>query len=103
VKAVEGAVRWFETHKIEGIRIQTRDSAGKRNTVVINEPTAPPLWARFYDLESGKPFFCDRDGVKRYSLAEIGAERRNGYSWYSDAPRKVLARYPAWKAGLVNN
>lgn len=22
----------------------------------------PTLWARFYELETNRPFFCDRDG-----------------------------------------
>ena len=66
------------------------------NTVVVSDPKAPPLWARFYELETGKPFFCDRDGVKKYSLAEIGAERRNGYSWYTNGPEKVLGKYGEW-------
>jgi pectinesterase len=97
VNAVEGAVHWFETHKIEGVRLElVKESDGRENTVLINDNNAPAIWARFYDLESGKPFFCDRDGVKKYSLAEIGYERRNGYSWYVYEPRKVLTKYPAW-------
>jgi pectinesterase len=55
------------------------------------------MWARFYELENNRPFFCDRDGIKKYTLAEIGYERRNGYSWYSDSPQKILDKYPEWK------
>lgn len=25
-------------------------------------------------------FFCDRDGIKKYDISEIGYERRNSYS-----------------------
>ena len=97
VSAVKGAVQWFEQHKIERIRIKRETSGGSVNTVVVTDATAPPLWARFYELETGRPFFCDRDGVKKYSLAEIGPERRNGYSWYTNAPEKVLKEYGEWK------
>ena len=49
------------------------------------------------ELDNNKPFFCDRDGIKKYSLAEIGPERRNGYAWYISTPEKVLKKYPKWK------
>jgi len=49
------------------------------------------------ELENNRSFFCDREGIKKYSLMEIGQERRNGYGWYSEAPQKVLDTYPAWK------
>ena len=54
-------------------------------------------WARFYDLETNRPFFCDRDGIKKYDISEIGHERRNGYSWYNKDGSKVLKRYEKWK------
>lgn len=99
IESVKGAKEWFETHKIEGIRIDTEiDQDGKRNRVVVEDKNAPALWGRFYDLETGKPFFCSRDGIKRNTLAEISFERRNGYSWYTGAPEIVLNKYPEWEA-----
>ena len=59
-----------------------------------------PLWARFYELETNRPFFCDRDGIKKYDISEIGYERRNGYSWYNNGGLKVLAKYKEWKKKL---
>lgn len=98
IASVNGAIAWFEGHKIEGIKLERAlDQEGKKNVVVVADPNAPPLWARFYDLETGKPFFCDRDGIKRNALADIGTERRNGYSWYTDAPAAILKSYPEWK------
>ncbi len=102
IRAVECAVEWFESHKLEGIRVATVTGPdGRRDRQVVQDPNAPALWGRFYDLETEKPFFCDRDGVKKNSLAEVGYERRNGYGWYTSGPQKVLDAYPAWKARLV--
>lgn len=101
IASVNGAVQWFQDHKIEGIKLETEiQNDGKKNRIVVEAKDAPALWGRFYDLETGKPFFCSRDGVKRNSLAEISHERRNGYSWYTNAPQKVLEEYPAWKKKL---
>ncbi len=98
IAAVNGAVKWLVDHKIEGIKIgYETDQQGNRNKIVVSDKNATPLWARFYDLETGKPFFCSRDGIKRNSMAEISYERRNGYSWYTDAPAKVMKQYPAWQ------
>jgi pectinesterase len=98
IASVTGAVNWFEANKIEGIRLETETGkGGKRNRIVVEDKNATPLWARFYDLETSKPFFCDRDGIKKNSIGEIGYERRNGYSWYTDAPAKVLKKFPAWR------
>jgi len=101
--AIEGAVKWLQQHKLTGIRIDSVDDpkADKgKNRVVVKDPNAEPLWARFYDLKTGKPFFCDRDGIPKPELADIGYGRRNGYSWYGSWPRDLIEKdYPAWKKG----
>jgi PelA/Pel-15E family pectate lyase len=95
--AIKGAIKWFEDNKITGIRLDKETgSDGKKNIIVVEDKNAAPLWARFYDLETGKPYFCDRDGIKKNTLAEIGYERRNGYSWYTNTPEKILKKYPEW-------
>lgn len=99
VNAIQCAVRWFEKSKIEGIRVESFiNEAGKRDRQVVVDQYAPPLWARFYELSDNRPFFCDRDGIKKYSLSEIGYERRNGYGWYTGAPKKVLDLFGEWQA-----
>ena len=93
VRAVKAAVAWLESVRIEGIRVEQR--AGDR--VVVEDAAAPPLWARFYELGTNRPFFCGRDGVVKYRLSEIEHERRNGYAWYTDRPAKLLREdYPRW-------
>ena len=101
IAAVEGAVAWFQEVKIEGLKRETFTNAdGKKDYRMVpcqEEDDCSPLWARFYTLEDNRPFFCDRDGVKRYNLSEIGYERRNGYSWYNDDGEEVLEKYAEWK------
>ncbi len=102
ITAVEGAVEWFEKSKIEGIKInKIINEDGQEDLIVVKEEGAPTLWARFYDLETGKPYFCSRDGVKKDSLAEISHERRNGYRWYVESPAKVLQKYPIWREKVL--
>lgn len=101
IQSVDGAVQWFKDHQLNGIKVERKREDGfKFNTTVVEDADAPPIWGRFYDLDTEKPFFCDRDGIKKNSLDEIGEERRNGYSWYTNAPAKVIEEYPNWKASL---
>lgn len=92
VRAVKGGVAWFESAKIPGYRY---DKSGKQR-VLEKAAGVPPLWARFYDLETGKPFFCDRDGIKKDTVDEIGAERRNGYAWYGNWGESVAKDFAKW-------
>ncbi len=100
VRAVEGAVAWLGRVRLTGIRVETRADAGApggKDRVVVQDPAAPPLWARFYDIGTDRPIFCDRDGVPRAALADIGHERRNGYAWYGTWPQRLLEKeYPDW-------
>lgn len=100
VNAVEAAVKWFEKSKLTGIReIQKPDKSLPKgyDTVVVKATNAPPLWARFYEIDTNRPIFTGRDAIVKYSLAEIEEERRNGYSWYTESPAGLLEKdYPKW-------
>jgi pectate lyase len=100
IRAVEAAVAWFRKVKLTGIRVDTVTDPRRpkgTNKVVVNDPTAGPLWARFYSIQTNQPVLCDRDGIVKSTLAEIGYERRNGYAWYGTWPQKLVeVEYPAW-------
>lgn len=56
--SVNAAMQWLDEHKVTGIRVENQPGPdGKRNKVVVEDANAPPLLARFYDLETGLPFF----------------------------------------------
>ena len=104
VHAVEGAMAWFEAAKLTGIRVVTvedKNSPKGTDKRVIEDASAPPIWARFYEIGTNLPIFCDRDGVPKRRLDQISYERRNGYSWLTYAPAALLEKdYPAWKQKL---
>ncbi|OHB55005.1 MAG: pectate lyase [Planctomycetes bacterium RBG_13_44_8b] len=110
VTAVESAVKWFEDSKISSIRVETIDaprvkyplSVSTTDRIVVNDPNAPPIWARFYELKTHRPLFADRRGKELYSLAEVDRERRCGYRYYTYEPQEVLDKYPAWKKKIAD-
>lgn len=78
IEAVEAAVGWLRR-----VRIGTGD------------------WARFYEIGTNLPIYSGRDGVVRYDIAEIEAERRNGYAWTGTWPARLLdTEYPRWRERL---
>jgi PelA/Pel-15E family pectate lyase len=110
VQAIEYAMKWFERSQIHGLRIeqikiepiQYTFRVSRKDVVEIPDPEAPPIWARFYEIDTNKPFLADRDGTKVYALAELSHERRSGYGWYGTWPAVLLdEEYPRWKAARV--
>lgn len=100
-EAVHGAMKWFDTYKLTGLRIErvgSRQDLYNQDTRLVEDPNAGPLWARFYDLERTEPFVCDRDGVPRRHLEELGFERRNGYGWYNQSAAALYPIYDDWAA-----
>ena len=93
--AIESAAAWYRKNKIDGLRWERRDG----QNAVIKDKGAPPIWARFYEIETMKPIFIGRDAVIQYDVMKIEAERRNGYAWYVSEPNELLNEdYPKWKA-----
>lgn len=97
--AVHGAMKWFDTYKLTGLRIErsgSRQDLYSQDTRLVKDASAAPLWARFYDLEYTEPFVCDRDGIARRHLEELGFERRNGYGWYNQSAAALYPIYEEW-------
>lgn len=106
-EAINGAVVWFKAVRLTGIKVVAKADATLArgfDRVVIADPAAAPLWARFYEIGTNRPIFCGRDGVLKGSLAEIEYERRTGYRWYVSEPAELLANdYPAWLKKTVSS
>lgn len=100
VKAVDSAVQWFQEAKLTGINeIREKDPSTPRgyDKVIVEDASAPPLWARFYEIGTNRPIFSGRDGIVKYNLSEIEYERRTGYSWYTNRPSTMFKEYEEWK------
>jgi PelA/Pel-15E family pectate lyase len=93
VEAVESAVKWFRANSVKGIRWERKNG----ENLVIADKSAPPIWARFYQIDTMRPIFIGRDGEVKYDVTQIEAERRNGYAWYVESPRELLDDHAAWQ------
>ncbi|MCW8125748.1 pectate lyase [Microbulbifer halophilus] len=93
-RTIVSAHKWFAAHRIRGYRWDRGEHDYKE---LLADVDADALWARFYEIGSGRPVFGDRDGSVHYRLSEISAERRRGYGWYTEHPNKVLKRIADWR------
>jgi len=92
-RAVGAGHDWFERHAIYGKRFRGRQLE------LVDEEGAGPIWARFYELGTGRPMFVARDAEKAvYSVEELPPSS-NGYAWYTGSGKDVLRRYPRWREG----
>jgi PelA/Pel-15E family pectate lyase len=105
INSIQSAVKSFNNSKISGIRFETISApktdyqyhSTDEDRIVVKDPGAPPIWARFYELKTHRPLFCNRDGKPVYSLAEVERERRTGYAWYVYDPQEIFDKYPEWQ------
>ena len=96
--AIDAAVAWYDSTKIPGKRYdKVIDASGKATDRVLRDDPNGVVWARFYEIDTNKPFFCNRDGVKVDSLDKVSAERRAGYAWYGDWGKPLPKAYAEWK------
>ncbi len=92
--AISNAIEWFEKTKITGYRFDKLPDV--RDKGLIKDENSI-IWARFYDFDTNKPIFGDRDNSIKSSVTEISVERRYGYAWYGNFAAKLLAsEYPKW-------
>lgn len=105
-QAIESGVAWLERSQIKNLRLERvpaepvrfQHHTSRFDLVAVEDPAAPPLWARFYEIDTNRPFMANRDGKKVYRLADVERERRTGYSWYGAYARGLLEHdYPAWR------
>jgi|GEM_PF-1478111 len=100
VQRIDAAAAWLAAHEINGYSWTLKGVDGKPSPDgkhLLANPRANPLWARFYSLTTAKPIFGDRDKSIHDDVADLSAERRNGYSWYGTWPQRALDAYTLWK------
>lgn len=93
VQSINSAIEWMTEVQIYGIKVLNLTD----DRVVIEDPEAGPLWARFYQIGTNTPIFVDRDGSLHYELAGISQERRAGYAWYGTWPKSLVEAGPIEK------
>lgn len=89
---------WFDRYKLTGLKVIRSGmwASPDSETQLVEDPNAGPLWARYYDLKYCEPYVCDRDGLPRRRLEDIGHERRNGYAWFGNRPAELYPLYEKW-------
>jgi PelA/Pel-15E family pectate lyase len=93
VHAIHAGCTILKETKISGF-VWQKVGAAKR---LVATPEAEPLWARYYALNNQRPVFGDRDKSIRDDVHEVSEERRNGYSWFTTGPSRVLEQYARWQ------
>jgi PelA/Pel-15E family pectate lyase len=92
--AVDAGVAWLKDHAIYDLAWEfgTEDE-GRR---AVASAGAGPIWARFYDIRTGRPIFGDKDKTIHDDVNGISKERRKNYAWYGTAPQKAIEAYKVW-------
>lgn len=87
VGAIESGLAWLDAAKVPGIGKAKKD--GK--TIFVQGGDDPKTyWARFYDLQTGKPIFPGRDGIIYPTFEALAEKNEVGYDYYSTRPGSIL-------------
>jgi PelA/Pel-15E family pectate lyase len=93
ITAVRAAFTWFEKTELNGVAFKSNGGDGRH---LVSAPGNGPLWARYYQIGTDRPIFGDRDKTIHDNVDELSKERRNGYGWFGNTPKRVLEHYPHW-------
>ncbi|MSU23719.1 MAG: pectate lyase [Opitutus sp.] len=94
VAAVQAAAAWFEKTALRDVAFRPAPDGSGR--ALLAAPGAGPTWPRYSQIGTDRPLFGDRDKSIHDHVEEISQERRNGYGWFGDGPKRALDRYATW-------
>lgn len=88
---VTAALKWFDTHRLTGLR-KVKTAEGK--TDYIDDASSTEVyWARFYDLNTGKPIFAGaQDGIEYATFREMAAKNKVAYDFMTTRPAELLTK-----------
>ena len=92
--AVRGAAAWFKKTALYNKKFKPApDGTGRQ---LQTAPGEGPIWSRYAEIGTNRPLFGDRDKSIHDEVDEISQERRNGYAWFGDNPKRVLDHFAKW-------
>ncbi len=94
VAAVHAAAAWFQKTELRDVAWRPAPDGSGRT--LLKQPGGGPLWPRYAAIGSDRPIFGDRDKSIHDDINEISKERRNGYAWFGDGPKRALEHYVKW-------
>ncbi|MGD9201294.1 MAG: pectate lyase, partial [Chitinispirillia bacterium] len=97
-EAVKGAIDWYNDPNVYVADTKYVRPKKKSDKSFADAP-GKKMWYRFYELNTNKHFFCDRDGKPTTDINKLSEDRYTGYVW-AGAWAEDLLEYAA-KIGLI--
>jgi PelA/Pel-15E family pectate lyase len=88
VEAVHAAATFYRATAIPNVRYVS-------GVGLVAAAGAGPVWARMLEIDTFRPIFANRDGIKLYDFNQL-TDRRTGYSWYGTEVGSSLRLYDSW-------
>jgi PelA/Pel-15E family pectate lyase len=85
IDAIDAAIEWLDSVQISGF--EWDQSAG----TLYADPSAFPLWSRFYEIDTGRPIFGNNFSIV-YNVNDL--PDGTSYTWYHRLPAVLVADQP---------
>lgn len=100
ITTIESGLAWLDRVKVTGL---TRTQKDGKTAFEPNPTSTEFYWARFYKLTDSTPVFPGRDGVIYTTFAEMAANNKLGYDYYTTGPGSVLSNgQKKWRKVLAS-
>ena len=100
ITTIESGLAWLDRVKVTGL---TRTQKDGKTAFEPNPSSTEVYWARFYKLTDSTPVFPGRDGVIYTTFAEMAANNKLGYDYYTTGPGSVLSNgQKKWRKALAS-
>lgn len=86
VTSVNSAIAWFNQVAVKNTKYNRYATNGK----YFEPSSGNDMWYRFYDINTNKAFFANRDGSKVYDIMHVLKERRDGYVWAGNWGKDII-------------
>lgn len=93
VASIDAAMDWFKQHALRDVAWDREATSGSG---LVAKPGSE-IWARYYEIGTGRPVFGERDRSVHYVVTELSTERRKGYGWFNDRATELPAIYAKWR------
>ena len=100
-EGIDGAMAWYRANALKGIKIEHNwrrpDGIVTSRLVRVPADSTPPMWCRYYTLDTNRPFTGTRQSTMNFDFSEMERGENMSYMWFNDRGTWLEKQYKKWQ------